>query len=106
MTPIEPRSLNIPLPPKARTWPRLVAVLVLLAVVALLALSGRIYPLLIDILLVAPVLLSTRINAWTAKRGLFGPLLLAIATVLYLRLVHAFVTPPIAELLARLGAVA
>ncbi|MCM3563838.1 MAG: hypothetical protein ACO1OR_11195 [Hydrogenophaga sp.] len=105
MTPLAPSSLNIPLPPKARTWPRLVAVLVLLAVVALLALSGRIYPVLIDILLVAPIFLSTRINAWAAKGGLFG-LLLVIGAVLYLRLVRTYVTPPIAELLARLGAMA
>ncbi len=104
MKPIEPRSLNIPFPPKARTWPRVVGVLVLLAVVILLALSGRIHVLLIDILLVAPILLSTRINAWVTKRGLFGLLLLAIATVLYLRLIRTFVTPPIAELLSRLGA--
>lgn len=104
MTPIELRSLNIPLPPRARTWPRVVAVLALLAVVILLALSGRIYPLLVDILLVAPILLSTRINAWAAKRSLLGLLMLVIATVLYLRLVRTFVTPPIAELLARLGA--
>lgn len=104
MTPLAPSSLNIPLPPKARTWPRLIAVLVLLAVVALLALSGRIYPVLIDILLVAPIFLSTRINAWAAKGGLFGLLLLVIGAVLYLRLVRTYVTPPIAELLARLGA--
>jgi hypothetical protein len=31
-------------------------------------------------------------------------LLLSIATVLYLRLVRTFVTPALAELLARLGA--
>lgn len=105
MTPIEPRSLNIPLPSKARSWPKWVAVLVLLAMVIVLALSGRIYTLLVNILLVAPILLSTRINAWTAKRGLSGLLLLVIATVLYLRLVRTFVTPALAELLARLGAV-
>jgi hypothetical protein len=60
MTPIERRSLNIPLAPKARTWPKWVAVLVLLALVILLALSGRIYTLLVDILLVAPILLRLR----------------------------------------------